>query len=272
VLNYFLPFFRLAPVQCTSWGIQVTSGIPTLDYYLSSELVEPADAQDHYSETLVCGRTLLAYQTPVAPPRAAKPREAFGFDPGRNLYLCAQHLGKFHPDFDPLLAEILRRDAAGLIVITEDRYGRGAHVLRQRFQETIPDVAGRVVFLPRQPLPDYFSLVSLADVLLDPLHFGGVNTTYDGLALDKPIVTMPSQFHRGRYTYGCYRRMELDDCVASSSEEYVRKAVALGTDADYRRFVVERIRGAKHRIFQDREAVREHERIFQTLVDKVQAE
>ena len=28
-LNYFLPFYRLAPVQCTSWGIQVTSGIPT---------------------------------------------------------------------------------------------------------------------------------------------------------------------------------------------------------------------------------------------------
>ena len=39
-LNYFLPFMRLAPVQCTSWGIQVTTGIPTMDYYLSSALVE----------------------------------------------------------------------------------------------------------------------------------------------------------------------------------------------------------------------------------------
>ncbi len=40
-LNYFLPFFRLAPVQCTSGAIQETSGVSQVDYYLSSELIEP---------------------------------------------------------------------------------------------------------------------------------------------------------------------------------------------------------------------------------------
>ncbi len=49
--NYFLPFLRLAPVQCTSWGIQITSGISEVDYYLSSNLVEPDNAQDHYTES-----------------------------------------------------------------------------------------------------------------------------------------------------------------------------------------------------------------------------
>ena len=37
-LNYFLPFLRLAPVQCTSWSTLVTSGVPDVDYYLSSAL------------------------------------------------------------------------------------------------------------------------------------------------------------------------------------------------------------------------------------------
>src|SRR5690606_2329727 len=52
-LNYFLPFCRLAPIQCASWGIQVTSGIPNVDYYISSRLIETEHAQERYSEKLL---------------------------------------------------------------------------------------------------------------------------------------------------------------------------------------------------------------------------
>jgi predicted O-linked N-acetylglucosamine transferase (SPINDLY family) len=267
-INYFLPFFRIAPVQCTSWGIQVTSGIPNVDYYLSNELVEPADGQDHYSEKLICARTLLSYQLPVRRPAPGKTRAAFGFSAEHDVYLLPQHLGKFHPDFDPALADILRRDPAGLIAIISDRFGHGANKLRERFHAVMPDVSNRVVFLPKQTVPDYLSLLDAADVLLDPPHFGGVTTTYDSLSLDKPIVTLPSAFHRGRYTYGCYRKMQLDDCVAVNLEDYVEKALKLGRHADYREFVVGRIREAKGRLFEDADAVRELERIFRLLLEE----
>ncbi|WP_226574846.1 hypothetical protein [Microseira wollei] len=36
---------RLAPVQCKAWGHPVTSGIATIDYFLSSELLDPKNAQ-----------------------------------------------------------------------------------------------------------------------------------------------------------------------------------------------------------------------------------
>src|SRR2546426_1161111 len=48
-----LATLRLAPVQCNSWGHPITSGMPTMDYYLSSDLMEPADGQEHYTEELV---------------------------------------------------------------------------------------------------------------------------------------------------------------------------------------------------------------------------
>ena len=44
---------RLASVQCCSWGHPVTSGFPTIDYFISSDLMEPANAAAHYSEQLV---------------------------------------------------------------------------------------------------------------------------------------------------------------------------------------------------------------------------
>ena len=269
--NYFLPFFRLAPVQCTSWGIQVTSGVPQVDYYLSSKLVEPDDARDHYSENLLLADTLLTFQERAAAPQPGKRRADFGLRPEQHLYVCAQQLGKFHPDFDPLLADILRRDAQGVIVVTEDRYGYNAARLRQRLATTIPDVAPRVVFVKFQPTADYLSLLAAADVLLDPLHFGGVNSTYDGLSLDQPIVTLPSQFQRGRYTLGCYKKMGISRCIASTAEQYVELALALANDADLRADVVAEIRETSPRLFEDLDAVREHERILTALVEKARS-
>jgi predicted O-linked N-acetylglucosamine transferase (SPINDLY family) len=265
--NYYLPFLRLAPVQCTSWGVQVTSGIPQMDYYLSSELVEPEDARGHYTENLVLANTLLTYQKRVSLPSSPKPRDYFGISQEQHCYLCAQQLGKFHPDFDAILAGILRRDAKGVVVATGDTHGGFiANQLRRRFAETMPDVADRIVFIPLQPIPDYLSLVAAADVLLDPLHFAGLNTSYDGFSLNQPVVTLPARFERSRYTLGCYKKMGLSDCVASDPEQYVDIAVALGTDARFRSQVVERIRQASPVLFDDMEAVREHERIFSLLL------
>ena len=267
--NYFLPFFRLAPVQCTSWGIQNTSGIPQLDHYLSSALLEPEDAQSHYTENLVLASTLLTYQQRITAEDSPKPREHFGIAPEQHLYLCAQQLRKFHPDFDPMMAGILRNDPQGVVIAVEDRHGHFiAGQLRQRFAATIPDVADRIVFLPFQHESDYRSLTAAADVLLDPLHYGGVNSSYDAFSLSKPIVTLPSRFQRGRYTLACYKKMGLSECVASDPQEYIDIAVALGTDAAYRSEVSQKIRRASPVLFDDIEAVREHERIFNALIEQ----
>jgi protein O-GlcNAc transferase len=43
---------RLAPIQCNSLGHPETSGLPTIDYFLSSDMMEPLDADKHYTERL----------------------------------------------------------------------------------------------------------------------------------------------------------------------------------------------------------------------------
>ena len=266
--NYFLPYLRLAPVQCTSWGIQVTSGIPELDYYLSSELAEPPGAAEHYTEELILASTLLTYQRRAVPPQQPRDREFFGLAAEQHIYLCAA-TWKIPSGFrsDPRGHSPPRPTGLG------GNHGgpvwrrRHARQLRERFAANLGDVAQRVVFVPFQPTADYLSLVAAADVLLDPLHFGGVNSTYDGLSLNQPIVTLPGHFQRGRYTLACYRKMGISDCLADSAEQYVEIAVRLATEPDFRREVVERIRQASPLLFEDSEAVREHERIFGQLIE-----
>jgi predicted O-linked N-acetylglucosamine transferase (SPINDLY family) len=45
-----LACLRLAPVQVTTWGHPETTGLPTLDYYLSAEDMEPAGAENNYTK------------------------------------------------------------------------------------------------------------------------------------------------------------------------------------------------------------------------------
>jgi protein O-GlcNAc transferase len=252
--NYFLPFFRLAPVQCTSWGWQVTSGIPQVDAYISSRLIEPPDAASHYSEHLVLLDTLLtAYTRPPAPERRPD-RAHYGFRPDQHIYFCAQSLLKIHPDFDPLAAEILRGDPAGVLVFVGLDDPHLTALVRQRMRETMADVMDRIHFLPRQEEPRFLGLLALADVVLDTRHYGGVNTSYQALATGTPVVTWPGEFQRGRYTLGAYRRMGILDCVADSAASYVEKALGLGTDKVYREQVSGWIRDASPVLFDDAQA------------------
>lgn len=92
-LNYFLPFFRAAPVQCTSWGWPVTSGIPTLDAFLSATGLEPEGAASHYSERLYQSARLPVFYERQAMPEALSAAQ-LGFPPDSHLYFCPQNLRK----------------------------------------------------------------------------------------------------------------------------------------------------------------------------------
>ena len=51
-ISYFLAFARLAPVQCVSFGHPNTTGIPTMDYFISNDLFEPPEPQDALQRTV----------------------------------------------------------------------------------------------------------------------------------------------------------------------------------------------------------------------------
>jgi predicted O-linked N-acetylglucosamine transferase (SPINDLY family) len=133
-----------------------------------------------------------------------------------------------------------------------------------------PDVNERIVFLPRLSHEDYLSLVAVSSVLLDPPHYGGVNSSYDGFSMNTPIITCESDYHIGRYTAGCYRKMGMADCIAQNMEEYVNMAVELATQPESHCTFVSRLREATPALFSDLYAVREHERMFNELLDGIE--
>lgn len=264
LFTFLLAFSRLAPVQCVSFGHPDTTGIASIDYFVSNDLFEPAGASGHYSERLFLLHDLgtLAYYYRPRAPAVAKRREDFGLPAGANLYLCPQTLFKLHPGFDALLAGVLRADPRGLVVLIRAKSSKWVELLEARFREAVPDAASRIVFLPRQDAAGFIGLLGACDVMLDTIHFNGMNTSLEGFSAGVPIVTLPGEFQRGRHTAGMYRKMEFTECVAADQEDYVRIAARLGTDEDYRRHVKSEILRRSEVLFEDRRAVREFERFF----------
>jgi protein O-GlcNAc transferase len=266
--NYFLPFCRLAPVQCTSWGWQITSGIKQVDYYISSEPLETPESDNFYTEKLVRLKSLPTYYFKTPFPKVFKDRSSFGFRENQHIYLCPQNLRKIHPDFDRITSEILRRDPEAVYVVIDDHNSCITEMLKERFQETHKGFMDRIHFFPRMMSgPEYINLVKIADVMLDTLYYGGVNTSYDAFAVGTPIVTFPGKQHRARYTYAIYQKMGITDCLTSSEEEYIDLAVRIAGNTELRNNISNKILEKNPIIFEDKNSVTELADLFEKLLN-----
>jgi predicted O-linked N-acetylglucosamine transferase (SPINDLY family) len=267
-VSYSLSFSRLAPVQCVTWGHPTTTGSPNMDYFISSVDLDTEEATEHYTETLVRPRTMPIYY--YRPQLSEKPRgrAEFGLPEDRHLYSCPQSLFKFHPEFDDILGRILRADPLGLLVLLEPTHAYWREVLLKRFSPRYADVVDRIKFIPRLSPEAFLELNAFSNVLLDPIHFGGGNTSYEGFAVGTPIVTLPSPFLRGRITYAQYKQMGVSDCIVKDADEYVDLTVKLGTDPEYRAMMRDKILASCGVLYENATGVRELEQFLQQAVAK----
>ncbi|HXC37343.1 MAG TPA: tetratricopeptide repeat protein [Burkholderiales bacterium] len=232
--TYFLAFWRMAPLQMVLWGHPVTSGIDSVDYFVSAAQLEPESAQAHYSEKLLRldGYFLPRYARPTmqAAPRS---RAELGISPRARVYHCPQTLFKMHPDFDAALKGILEQDPQAEIHLKETTRGQRLAV-QARHARTLGAHAGRVRYLGGMPYDEFLNRMAVADAVLDPFHFGGCNSSAEAFAMGLPPVCLPGRMLGGRFTLGMYRELDMEQYVAHSPEDYVTAAVRLARDEDCR--------------------------------------
>ena len=267
---------QLAPVQCSTWGHPVTSGIPTIDYYLSGALIEPEKAQEHYTEQLIRLPNLgISYPRPIIPP-PTKTRADFGIQPESVLYVSCQLLIKYLPQHDGLFTAIARRvpQAKFVFIVRSTGTNRFSPSLERQFRQRLQHAFAAVgldsddycVFLPGQQWEDYTSLLLDADVFLDTPDFSGGHTTFDAIACNLPIVSHAGEFMRGRQSYGMLTMMEVTETIAHDETEYVELAVRLGLEPEWRQAIAQQMSERQYRLFDDTECVRGLEQFYQQVV------
>lgn len=222
-LSHWLAHARLAHLQCATWGHPVTTGLSTIDAFLSMDDLEP-DGGAPYTEQLITQAAPHFDYTPE--PHQPQDRAALGLPQGR-LYGCPQTLFKFHPDYDDVLIDILARDPAGTLVLHAGRTQMWKTALLRRLEAKSAGISKRIHWLGNMPREAYIQTLAACSVMLDPFPFGGGNTTLEALAVGTPVVTMPPRFARGRLAYAFCRRLDWSDGIAQSPSEYAEIAVRL---------------------------------------------
>ncbi len=260
--TYFLAFARLATVQTMAWGHPITSGLPTIDLFLSPHEMEPEGAAAHYRERLVRLKGLT-----FAGARPAVPDSADTLlDKTRPSYVCAQSIFKAHPDFDPVLARILREDPDGLLYVIGHSPVTTA-IFRARLERACGADASRLRVLPRMNGRQFLALVRAADVLMDIPQWSGGKTSLEAFAMGTPIVHQPGAFMRGRHTLAFYRRMGDETMIAKTADAYVQRAVRAARDRDFACQVRGEIAARSGALFDDAASIREIEDVWADAIE-----
>lgn len=249
-LTHYLAMSRMAPHQLCFMGHPETTGIDTIDYFVSSRTWEPPHGNDNYTERLLCDEGIdTVFKRPPSPDQWLT-RADFKLPEDKKLYMCPMSIQKFHPDFDDVLAGILAADPNAMLILFNDFQQVSASTLLQ--ERILKKCDGsRILFVQWLPLEMLFSIMKLADAVLDTIYFGGGTTIQYAFHFGVPVVTMPGQYARGRMVYSYYSVMGVPDApIAKDTKEYVDMAVKLANDKSYYQKVSAEILARNEKLFE----------------------
>ncbi len=258
-----LAAMRLAPVQATAWGQPITSGLPTMDLFISAQGLEPPAGAAHYTERLlalprlgVCLQPMMA--EPVVPDFAS-----LGLSPDEPLLLCPGTPFKYTPQGDAALVAVAARlqahGSGRLVFFRSHRPAMSAQVeqrMRRAFAQAGVDYDRTIAWVPTLNRGRFFGLMQRATAMLDTIGFSGFNTAVQSLECDLPVVAFEGEFMRGRLASGPLRHLGLDELVAATPAEFADVTMRLVEDAPWRAHIEREIAQRRHALFFDQAPVR----------------
>jgi protein O-GlcNAc transferase len=248
-----LSSLRLAPIQCNTWGHPVTSGFKNIDYYFSSELMEDKNSQKNYSENLIILPNLgINYDFPnlsnIKKPNILNKSNS-------TIYLNLQSLFKLIPQDDHIYLDILKKNSNCCFWFIQGNNNSVTSIFKERisklFKKEGYNFEKYSYFHPRCKQEEFFGLIEESDIILDSFNWSGGNTSLEAISLNKPIVTYPSNYMRGRHTYGILKILDIDETIATSKKNYVEIAVKLANEKKFRNSIIDKMKKNKNKLFND---------------------
>jgi protein O-GlcNAc transferase len=235
-----------APIQATWLGYLNTTGLTRMQYRISDAYCDPPGLSDRcHTESLVrlprsqwCYRPLVQTETTGAAPVETNGHVTFG---------SFVQIAKLEAPMRALWARILRQVPNSRLVVAGTPAGRAR-------DELLAALAGhgiassRVALLPFMPMRDYFRSFDTVDIALDTSPYSGGTTTCDALWMGVPVLSLPGTRPVSRSAASILASVGLGDWIASSSDDYVQRAVRFAgesaTIAGLRRTLRERLRAS----------------------------
>jgi protein O-GlcNAc transferase len=224
---------RPAPVQAAYLGFPGSAAHPDVDYIVADRFVTPDSSAPYYTEKFC--RLPHSYQCNDHK-RFAAP------EPGtRAMYGLPAHkvvFGAFNQSYKidrasfAIWMRILKEVPDSVLWLLGQSEAAVANLSRHAQPAGIE--GERLIFAPFAAPHDHFARLPVADAILDALVCNGHTTTSDALWAGVPVITARGHHFASRVSESLLNAMELPELVGSDHDDMVRIAKRLGSDADYR--------------------------------------
>lgn len=241
-----LAYHRIARVQVASICCPVTTGIPTIDYFIAGTLTEAdADAQGRYSERLIRfegSGICFRYDMHLPPSLRGLNREMLGIGPATTVMVSGANLHKIGEAVRQAWVDILAAVPDSCLVL----YPMGpAWSQSYAIGDFIEDFFARldangvsrkrlIVLKAFESVADISGLLSLCDLYLDSFPYSGATSLLDPLQLGLPPVVMAGRQLRFAQADAMMVELGMPELIAPDVASYVRLAVALAKDPERR--------------------------------------
>lgn len=222
--------YRPAPVQISGIGYTNTTGLRTVDYFLSDEVCVPSGdtlAASGFTEKIL----RLPHSHFCYAPEEIRTMPIDGRDaPVRtNHYVTFGSFNNFAKVTDESLLlwrSILEtvRDARLVIKGKICSIDSGIEIVKQRLSVVGCDLS-RIEFRPYSP--DYLEQYRDIDIALDTAPYNGGLTTCEALYMGVPVISLRGRTHGARFGASILTNAGVRELVVENGLNYVRRAVQL---------------------------------------------
>ena len=219
-----------APIQATYLGYPATTGLPTVDYWITDTQLHPKDTKEIAVEEIWrLPRCYISYDPPdPAPPIGPLPQTQLGvitfgsFNASRKLT----------PQTLKIWSEILKQVPRSRLLLkcSDPRYS--PQLMIESFMKLGID-RERLIVYRNSPYQDHLNLYNQVDLHLDPMPYTGCTTTCEALWMGVPTLTLAGQKKMERMSTSILAHTGLENFIAQTPEDYIAKAVEFVTHPEY---------------------------------------
>lgn len=224
-----------APIQATYLGYFATTGLPSIDYWITDQVLHPEDTQEKTSETIWrLPRCYVSYE-PLknAPDIVELPYQKTGVF----TFASFNNLRKLTPETFALWVEILKAVPHSRLVLKCHSSDVFSPLVAEKIQTPFVQqgIDPKRIFLygGYAADEDHLNLYNQVDLHLDSIPYTGCTTTCEALWMGVPTVTLAGTRKMERMSASILYSIGLDNFIAHSGAEYVQKAIELAQNPDY---------------------------------------
>lgn len=237
--------YKPAPVQVCGIGYFATTGLKTVDYFLSDSYLAGRDspADDNLpvtDEVKIVNSDWFVEKLLVLPHShfcyvplhdMPKPKEAPCRQNGYITFGSFNNLTKVNDTVLQVWVAILQCVPESRLLLKGSLLGdeQGRELIRQKLLLFgLPESRFELRGFSELYLTEYYDM----DIALDTFPYPGGGTTCDALYMGVPVITLGDGSHGGNFGISLLKNIGLDFCCAYNFEEYAEKAVQLASDVE----------------------------------------